>query len=303
MRDESAKGSRLKANVLRFAFALAALAGLAALNAGAQSAQDPAPQRPSITGISHVDYFVSDLPRALAFWHGLLGFDQPYTLKKKGSDEIGIAFIKINDRQHVELFNEPPTAPPNLMSHVCFTVDNVEQMRAYLRARGFDLKPGNGAKTQAGDYAFEIKDPDGTLIEFVQTLPTGMEAQAAGRFLPDTRIANGIYHVGFLVGNSEKALAFYHDVLGFKEIWRGSSSPSVLSWINMQVPDGSDYVEFMLYAKLPATFGTQNHVSLVVADAQRAISVLEARPAYKSYGKPLEMRVGKNGKHQVNLFD
>ena len=57
-------------------------------------------------------------------------------------------------------------------------------MRAYLRSKGFDVKPGNGGKTRTGDYAFEIKDPDGTLVEFVQTLPTGMEAQAAGKFLP-----------------------------------------------------------------------------------------------------------------------
>jgi len=266
-------------------------------------AQNSALTRPRITGISHVGYFVSDLPRAIAFWHDLLGFDESYDLKKSGSEDVRIAFIKINDRQHVELFNEAPAHPPNMMSHVCFTVDDTEQMRSYLRSKGFDVKLGNGNKTRAGDYAFEVKDPDGTLIEFVQSLPTGMEAQAAGKFMPATRIATGIYHVGFLVGNSEKSSTFYHELLGFKEIWRGSSTPSELSWINMQVPDGGDYVEFMLYSKLPETFGTRNHVSLVVPDAQKAIAVLQARPAYKTYGKQLEMHVGKNGKRQVNLYD
>ncbi|MGB0079954.1 MAG: VOC family protein, partial [Terracidiphilus sp.] len=38
-------------------------------------AQDAAPPRPQITGVSHVGYFVSDLPKTLAFWHDLLGFD------------------------------------------------------------------------------------------------------------------------------------------------------------------------------------------------------------------------------------
>lgn len=264
---------------------------------------DAAPIRPRITGISHVGYFVSDLPRAIAFWHDLLGFDEPYDLKKKDSNEVRIAFIKINDRQHVELFNEEPTAPPNRMSHICFTVDNIEQMRAYLRSKGFNVKSGNGGKTHTGDYAFEIKDPEGTLVEFVQSLPTGMEAQAAGKFMSATRIADDLYHVGFLVRDSEKSIAFYHDVLGFKETWRGSSDPKVLSWVNMQVPDGSNYVEFMLYDKIPTDFGTRNHVSLVVPDAQKAIADLEARPAYKIYGKPLEMHVGKNGKRQVNLYD
>ena len=266
-------------------------------------AQNAAPTRPRITGVSHVGYFVSDLPKAISFWHDFLGFDESYDLKKPGTDEVSIAFIKINDLQHIELFNQPPTAPPNFMSHVCFSVDNIEQMRTYLRSKGFDVPPGNGGKTRAGDYAFEIKDPDGTLVEFVQSLPTGKEMQAAGKFMPATRIATGIYHVGFLVGNSEKSIAFYHDVLGFREIWRGSSTPNELSWINMQVPDGTDYIELMLYSKLPATFGVQNHVSLVVSDAQKAVAELESRPAFKAYGKPLEVRTGKNRKRQVNLFD
>src|ERR1700692_2566764 len=221
-------------------------------------AQDAGPSRPKITGISHVGYFVSDLPRAMAFWHDFLGFDESYSLTKKDSKDIRIAFIKINDHQHVELFNEAPSHPPNMMSHLCFTVDNIEQMRAYLRSKGFDVKPGNGGKTRTGDYAFEIKDPDGTLVEFVQTLPTGMEAQAAGKSLPETRIAPAIYHLGFLVGNTLKSLAFYEDVLGFKETWRGGRDPKVLSWINLRVPDGTDYIELMLYSKLPKTYGGQN---------------------------------------------
>ncbi len=277
--------------------AILALAGLSAV------AQNAVHKRPKITGISHVGYFVSDLPKAMSFWHDFLGFDEYFDLKKPDSNEVSIAFIKINDRQHVELFNQPATAPPNMMSHLCFSVDNIEEMRAYLRSKGYSVPPGNGGKTHAGDYAFEIKDPDGTLVEFVQTLPTGKEALAAGKFMPSTRISQRIYHVGFLVGNSEKSIAFYHDVLGFKEIWRGASTPDELSWINMQVPDGTDYIELMLYRKLPTTFGVQNHVSLEVSDVQKAITELEARPAYKTYGKPLEMRVGKNHKRQVNLFD
>ena len=261
------------------------------------------PKRPRITGISHVGYFVSDLPKAMEFWHDLLGFDEYFEIKKQGSEDPKIAFVKINDHQHVELFNEAPTAAPNMLNHVCFTVDDVEQMRSYLRNKGLDVKPVNGAKTRAGDYAFEIKDPDGTLIEFVQSLPTGMEAQAAGKFLPATRIAASIYHAGFLVGNSEKSIAFYHDILGFNETWRGASDPKELSWINMQVPDGSDYIELMLYSKLPTTYGGRNHLSLLVPDVKKSIADLEGRPSYKTYGKPIEMHVGKNGKRQANLYD
>ncbi len=263
-------------------------------------------QRPKITGISHVGYFVSDLSKSLEFWHGLLGFDEYFSIPKAGTNQVRMAFIKINDRQHIELFTDPPTAPPNWMSHLCFTVDNVEQMRAYLRSKGYHVGPGNGSKTKAGDYAFEIKDPDGTLIEFVQSLPTGVEAENKGKLMPPTRIADGIYHVGFLVGNTAKSLDFYENVLGFKETWRGSRDGKQLSWINLQVPDGSDYIELMLYDKLPRTYGTQNHVSLEVHDLQAAIHTLESRPAYQwylTYQKPLELHVGINRKRQVNLYD
>ncbi len=268
--------------------------------------QDAVPQRPEITGISHVGYFVSDLSKTLSFWHDLLGFDEYTTLSRPGTDQIRIAFIKINDHQHIELFTDKPPAPPNMMSHYCFSVSNVEQMRAYLRSKGFDVKPGNGGKTRTGDYAFEIRDPDGTLVEFVQSLPSGIEMQDAGKFMPPTRISDAIYHVGFLVGNLDKSLAFYEGVLGFHETWRGSSDGKELSWVNLQVPDGKDYIELMLYDKTPSGFGTKNHVSLLVPDMQKAIADLESRPAYKTYltyGKPLEMHVGKNGKRQVNLYD
>jgi len=296
---------RLKRTCRIRTFALVAAAFLF-ISTSSLFAQSATPQRPRITGISHVGYFVSDLPKAMGFWHDLLGYDEAYDLKKPGTDQVRIAFIKINDHQHVELFTDAPSAPPNMMSHLCFTVDDIEQMRTYLRSKGFDVKPGNGGKTRTGDYAFEIKDPDGTLVEFVQTLPTGMEAQAAGKSLPDMRIAPSIYHLGFLVGNTPKSLAFYEDILGFKETWRGGRDPKILSWINLRVPDGTDYIELMLYSQLPATFGTQNHTSLVVPDIQKAVAELEARPGYKnylSYQKPLEIRVGVNGKRQVNLYD
>jgi lactoylglutathione lyase len=268
------------------------------------SARSQQLEKPRITGISHVGFFVSDLPREVAFWHDFLGYDEMYTLPKKDSSEVRIAFIKINDLQHIELFNEEPPMPHNMLSHLCFTVDDIEKMRAFLRSKGYDVKPGNGAKTKVGDYAFEIKDPNGLLIEFVQRLPTGKEMQSVGKFMPETRISPRIYHVGYLVADAQKTEDFYK-MLGFTETWRGGANPKELSWINMKVPDGEDYVELMLYHSLPdeSKWGTKNHLSLVVPDIQRSVAELESRPYHKSYGKPLTINTGVNGKRQVNLYD
>jgi catechol 2,3-dioxygenase-like lactoylglutathione lyase family enzyme len=262
-----------------------------------------APVRPRILGISHVGFFVSDLPKALDFWHGLLGYDEPYDLKNPDGT-VHIAFLKINEHQQVELFNQQPPAGSGHLSHIAFTVSNAEQMRRYLVSRGIPVG-SKVSKGKTGDLNFEIKDPDGNLIEFVEPQPDDMEARNTGKFLLATRISDSIYHLGFLVGSSEKSIKFYGDVLGFHEFWRGSSNDTQLSWIDMQVPDGNDYVEFMLYRDLPAPDkrGGQEHISLLVPDVQKAITALEARPAFQSYGKPIAPHTGVNGKRQVNLFD
>jgi catechol 2,3-dioxygenase-like lactoylglutathione lyase family enzyme len=286
-------------------WAAAVIAGLAVQFAAMPASAQDAPKRPHITGISHVAFHVSDLARAKAFWHDLLGYEQYFALPKKGSNDTRIAFFKINDHQHIELFNEPSPRAPNMMAHVCFATDDIEAMRAYLRSQGIKVADSTGGKTKAGDYAFMIKDPDGMLVEFVQSLPDGVEARAAGKFIGPARISASIYHAGFLVGNSQKSLDFYGRILGFKETWRGGGNPKQLSWINLRVPDGEDYVEFMFY-KLPLTpaqYGTKNHIALSVPDANTTVANLKARPAFASYAKELAVQIGRNGKRQVNIFD
>lgn len=292
-------GSRLRSVVHRLCMGVVVVCGVVGLSATAQQVE-----RPRITGISDVGFFVSDLPKTVAFWHDFLGYDQMATLPKNDSKDVRIAFIKINDRQHIELFNEAPPVPHIMMSHLCFAVDDLEKMRAFLRSKGYDLRPGNRSKTQAGDDAFEITDPNGLPIEFVQRPPAGKEMQAGGKFMPATRISPRIYHVGYMVADAEKTEAFYR-MLGFTETWRNGPNPKELSWINMKVPDGEDYVELMLYRTLgnPSGWGGKNHLSLVVPDIEKAVTELESRPYDKVYGKPLAIHTGVNGKRQVNLFD
>lgn len=289
----------------RFAARIAALAACLAMAGSALNAQQPV-QRPKILGISHVGFYVSNLPKALWFWKDFLGYAEPYDLKKKDGS-VRIAFIKINNHQHIELFNEATTDPGVYFSHIAFIVSNAEQMREYLASKGIPVKPHVG-KGKTGDLNFEIKDPDGHLVEFVQPLPTGLEAQNKGKYLPPTRISNSILHAGLLVGDSQKSMDFYGNLLGFKEFWRGGASGRQLSWIDMRVPDGKDYVEFMLYSKMPAAakWGIKNHVSLTASSVHKAVDALEAQPAYKTYlgyAQPLEWKVGVNKQRQVNLFD
>jgi len=100
-------------------------------------------------------------------------------------------------------------------------------------------------------------------------------------------------------------MKFYRDVLGLQEFWRGSSSGKTLSWVNMRVPDGDDYLEFMLYATPldSEQMGVKNHVCLLVPDIEKAVARLEARSARKNYPRTIDIKTGVNGKRQANLFD
>jgi lactoylglutathione lyase len=100
-------------------------------------------------------------------------------------------------------------------------------------------------------------------------------------------------------------MKFYTEILGFQETWRGSSTGTELSWVNLKVPDGEDYIELMLYkeAPPPGRRGTAHHVALETPDIAASVAELEKRPYRSQYSRPLEIRTGRNRKRQANLYD
>ena len=268
----------------------------------------PDVKRPRVLGVAHMALYVKDLDKTRQFYEKFLGFGEPFTLLKKDKSGVRIAFVKINDRQYIEIFNEADRGEGHL-NHISFYTDNADQMRDYVASKGVEPM-GNAAhgpvpKGQTGNKNFNVKDPDGHIVEIVEYQPDSWTAREAGKFMPPTRISDQIMHVGVLVGDLGKSMNFYHDVLGFNEFWRGSSSPRMLSWVNMRVPDGDDYLEFMLYNKLPPPDGrgTKNHISLMVPDARKAVDELKKRAAAGLYDREIAIQVGVNRKRQVNLYD
>jgi len=258
--------------------------------------------RPRILGVAHIALYSSDLAKARAFYEDFLGFQELATLQRDDGS-VRIAFVKINDKQYVELFTDAPKDDGQL-NHIALYTDNAQQMRDYLAAHGIKV-PVTVPKGKTGNYNFTIQDPDGHTVEIVQYLPDSLTGTNQGKLVPAGRISTRIMHVGFLVRNLESSMKFYHDVLGFREFWRGSSNGTQLSWVNMRVPNGDDYVEFMLYTGTPSAQerGGKNHLSLEVPAIEKAIQDLEQRPARKLYGREIKTQVGKNRKRQANLFD
>jgi catechol 2,3-dioxygenase-like lactoylglutathione lyase family enzyme len=259
--------------------------------------------RPKILGVAHMAVFVSDLARARAFYGDLLGFEEPFTLPQPDGS-VEIAFVKINDRQWIELFNRP-AAGEGQLNHIAIYTDDADRMRDFLASQGVAV-PERVGKGRTGNKNFMVKDPDGHNVEIVEYQPDSWTAKDAGKHMPAARLSEHAMHVGILVGNLDASMKFYNGILGFQEFWRGSAANSkTLSWVNMRVPDGTDYVEFMLYGEKPAPDrrGSAHHICLVVPDAEKAVAALDARPARASYTRPVEIRTGINRKRQINLFD
>ena len=264
-----------------------------------------APPRPRILGVSHAAFFVSDMAKARAFYEGFLGFQSPYSIPRKNPGE-SLVWIKINDRQSVELFpGSEVAADADRLYHIAVEVDDADAMIAYLRAKGVAGLPPTGAPLgKIGNKNFTIKDPSGNGVEFVQYMPDGWTMREKGKFLADTRVSKRMSHVGVMIGQLDASLKFYGDLLGFKEIWRGGAGPT-LSWVNLRVPDGEDYVEFMLYGKYPSVdrLRTMHHICLEVPNVEQVGEILKGRP-YPAGSKPATpMKEGVNGKRQINYYD
>ena len=277
---------------------VAVLAPVVALGGGTAAA------RPKILGDAHFAIYEGDLAKARAFYEEFLGFAEPYSLKTPDGSRDQMAFIKINDYQYVELSADQPKGPDGALSHIAFYTNDAEAMRQYLAGQGIKV-PEKVPVGRIGNANFMIKDPDGHSVEIVQYLPDSWAMRNKGEFMPDTRISDHMMHFGVTVANLADSTTFYHGILGFNEFWRGTRNPAYLSWVNMRVPEGQDYLELMLYKTYPnaTQLGTMNHICLMVPSVEKAVETLKSRPYFATYGRELKIATGVNRKRQVNLYD
>jgi len=266
------------------------------------SATTDAPKRPKILGVAHIALAVHDVEKTRAYYKDFLGFGEPYKLDN-ADGSLSMTFIKVNDRQYIEIFPEKSAGTDRLL-HISVETDDAEAMRVYLRSKGIKV-PDTVAKGRIRNSNFNITDPDGHTVEIVQYEPDGLTVFNKGKFMDGPRISTRMSHVGITVGSLEPAMKFYGDVLGFTEIWRGSKDGKALNWVNMKVPDGDDYLEFMLYDRKPdlTALGTLHHLCFEVPDIGKAVAELEGRRDLAHYTKPMDIKTGVNRRRQVNLFD
>jgi lactoylglutathione lyase len=256
--------------------------------------------RPRILGVAHIAFYAHDMEQSRTFYTGMLGFQEPYSLKNPDGS-LSVAFFKINDHQYVELYPEKEPNTDRLV-RIALETDNAEQLRAYLASRGVKV-PDRVTKDRIGNTSFSVTDPDKHTVEFAQYEPDGWSMREKGKFMDDRRVSTHMAHVGIVVYALEPAMKFYRDILGCQEIWRGSSDQKTLSWVNMKVPDGDNWVEFMLYDQFPdlRRLGVFHHIGMEETDVAKSEAIFEASPARKSYTRPVELR--GTPPRQLQIYD
>src|SRR5438270_887409 len=101
------------------------------------TAQEPS-SRPKVLGVAHLAVYVKDLAKTRQFYEEFLGFAEPFTLPKKDGTGTRIVFIKVNDHQYFEIFNEADRGEGQL-NHISFYTDSADRMYRYLKSKSIEV--------------------------------------------------------------------------------------------------------------------------------------------------------------------
>ena len=267
-----------------------------ALAAAAQMPDKPA-ARPRINGISHIAVYTSNPDAADHFYREVIG-----ALKRPDPENPKGVRYALSATQFIEVLPLPPDAGINRLDHTAWNTDDAEALRLYLAHKSWKV-PGQVEKGSDGSFWFDIKDPEGNKVEFVQP-PSQIKP-----LIVTTAIGRQIIHVGYLIHSRAVENILYRDLLGFRPYWYGGMVDGRTDWVSQQSPDSHNWLEYMLTSDtaIPATISQQqlgvlNHVSIGVVSVDEAYKVLNSGNLLTGRNNA-HPHIGRDGKGQLNLYD
>jgi len=276
------------------------VAGLSvvAFSSSSSSAQS-APARPKITGVAGIAVKTKDLAAARTFYSTVLGLDEAFPVKNPtgGTD---FTTFKINEKQYVSVAPDLREDADSRLLYVSFETTDARALRSYLGSKGVAVPAAVNPDPQ-GNLSLIVKDPEGNSVEFIQFMPNGLHARNAGKFLSPRRLSSEALHVGYRIRDAAVMDGFYQDILGFRLMWKGGSNDTVFRWISMIVPDGNQWLEYMVDtgAPSPRTLGIWNHLALGTLDQQAVAKEVAAR----GYAAAAAPKIGRDGRWLMDLYD
>jgi catechol 2,3-dioxygenase-like lactoylglutathione lyase family enzyme len=260
--------------------------------------------RPKITGISHIAVYATDGLKTADFYQRIVGCEKSPDFE----DHPGVRYT-FTDYQYVEVMPLPPDAGTDRLDHIAFRTNDAEAMRRYLQAHGVPVPDHISVSSGESKVKWlEVKDFEGNRVQFVEE----SKASALPPMNPDANlVGHHIIHLGMMIRNRTEADSFYRDVLGFHLYWHGGMDPTKTDWVAMQVPDGTDWLEYMLTSGVSGSgvpahisqnaLGVLNHLSVGVPNMAAAVATLKSENRVGPRGSGPQ--IGKDGKWQFNDFD
>ncbi len=272
--------------------------GLAMLTTSTAPAASEA-VRPTLASVSHIAVYASDPAKAERFYVHDLGAVK----MADPEDPAGVRYY-FAPAQFVEVLPLPAGSHSiNRLAHIAFATPDAAAMQSYLVGKGIK-ESGKLATAPDGSRWFTTTDPEGTSVQFMQP-PTKPPLVAPNA------LSSHIMHVGVIVHNREKQDRFYKAVLGLRPYWEGGMRDDHPTWISLQLPDGRDWLEYMVVGTPDATgipadlsaanLGVLNHFALGVADTRAAYTLLWNGDRLQ--GQEQVPKIGRDAKWQLNLLD
>jgi len=217
-------------------------------------------QSPELAGMAHVAFRVTDLDKSRNFY-SRLGFEEAFQLADPGKPVV--SYIKVNDRQFIELYERGAESQPLGLMHVCFEANDIGSAHDFYVSKG--LQPTEPKKARAGNLLMLLHDPEGQLLEYTQYLPGSLHSEDRGKHLGEKRIAQHLASATTAVQDSAVERAFYTAKLGFE-----AESPASA---RLRIAGGSGD-ELELVAASPAS---NARITFAVTDVTKASAALRSR--------------------------
>lgn len=259
-----------------------------------------AQERPKILGVSHIAVYASDPAATEHYYTHVLGAQK----EPDPENAQGVRYVFSLD-QWVEVLPLPADAGKNRLDHIALLTSDAEEMRKYLGAKAWHV-PAKVETGKDGGRWFNVFDPEGNRVQFVTPGNRLITPEP-----PKHAISHHIIHVGILIHDQATEDTFYRGLLGFRPYWYGGMQDAKIDWVSQQVPDGHDWLEYMVAggpgkgipdSMSEQTLGVLNHFALGETSVESTFNTLKAENRLEGRHDPAP-KMGRDGKIQLNMYD
>jgi catechol 2,3-dioxygenase-like lactoylglutathione lyase family enzyme len=253
-------------------------------------------QRPPILGVAYVKVWASNVDEATHFYAAVLRSMRTPSMPCdwcESTPPIGGSFALGG----IELDKGQPASSTDHLKEIAFTTGDVKKLSQFLKEKRF--APDRPRKCGI-DSCLHIQDPEGHLLIFIQRSNRTFSGMT-GAYSSLYRLPTA--HPVFVVHDRALMDHFYKEVLGFHVYSAMEKENAETGRVEMQVPDGTDWIEYKLPTPSDTEAGaprTKTHILFTVANIGTVADHLRDDHLMSILDEP---KSDLDGRIHINLFD